>query len=90
MGVPVGPSVSQSGGVTQQLSTDAGLVERIRQLEEALECRTTIARAQGIIMERYEMDAGRAFDVLRRISNQSNVPVRDIADYLIDTRRLPK
>ncbi|GAB6983533.1 ANTAR domain-containing protein [Nocardioides pyridinolyticus] len=63
--------------------------ERIEQLEAALESRTVIARAQGILMERYGVDADAAFAILKRTSNTMNVKVVDIAASLIETRRLP-
>ena len=64
-------------------------VDRIRQLEEALETRTVIGRAQGILMERYEIGADAAFEALKRISSQTNLPVREVARSLVDTRHLP-
>ncbi|MFC7496417.1 MULTISPECIES: ANTAR domain-containing protein [unclassified Nocardioides] len=66
------------------------LEKRIHELEAALETRATIARAQGILMERYEVDADAAFAALQRISSQSNLPVREIARYLVETGRLPR
>lgn len=40
-------------------------------------------------MERFDLDADRAFTVLRRYSQDSNVKLRDVAQQLIDTRKLP-
>lgn len=65
------------------------LEERIRQLEAALRSRTVIARAQGVLMERYEVGADEAFAVLERLSSQSHIPVATIAAQLVATRRLP-
>ena len=39
--------------------------ERIRQLEAALETRGVIARAQGILMERYGLEQEQAISALR-------------------------
>jgi AmiR/NasT family two-component response regulator len=64
-------------------------VDRIRQLEEALQTRTVIARAQGMLMERYEIGADAAFEALKRISSQTNLPVREVARSLVETRHLP-
>jgi AmiR/NasT family two-component response regulator len=79
--------------VSTELMAAAGAVddaqERIRQLEEALRTRTVIARAQGMIMERYGVGAEEAFAVLRRLSNESNIPVRELARQVVETRRLP-
>lgn len=59
------------------------------QLVQALETRTHIGQATGIIMERYDLDADRAFEVLRRISSQTNTKLRDLAVQVVTTRRLP-
>jgi GAF domain-containing protein len=48
------------------------------QLVRALETRTHIGQATGILMERYDLDADRAFEVLRRISSQTNTKLRDL------------
>jgi AmiR/NasT family two-component response regulator len=59
------------------------------QLVRALETRTHIGQATGILMERYDLDAERAFEVLRRISSQTNTKLRDLAVEIVTTRRLP-
>ena len=63
--------------------------DRIRQLEEALESRTVIGQAVGMLMERYEMESTAAFAALRRTSNELNLKLRDVAEVLVTTRRLP-
>jgi GAF domain-containing protein len=55
----------------------------------AMMTRTRIGQAQGILMERFGIDADRAFEVLRRVSNQENRKVHDIAFELIETRETP-
>ncbi len=59
------------------------------QLVRALDTRTVIGQATGILMERYELDAETAFNVLRRISNQENRKLRDLAVQVVATRTLP-
>ena len=56
------------------------------QLQSALSSRDLIGQAKGIIMERYNVDAIRAFDMLRELSQSSNVKLVDIAKQVIDTR----
>jgi GAF domain-containing protein len=58
-------------------------------LVQALETRTHIGQATGILMERFDLDAERAFEVLRRISSQTNTKLRDLAVQVVTTRRLP-
>ena len=45
-----------------------------------------IGQAKGMIMERFNIDDLRAFDMLRRLSQDSNTPLVDIAQRVIDTR----
>lgn len=56
---------------------------------QALITRTDIGQAQGILMERFDIDAHQAFNVLRRQSQQNNIKLVDIARSLIAKRDLP-
>ena len=56
------------------------------QLESALSTRDRIGQAKGIIMERYGVDDVRAFEMLRRLSQDANTKLADIAQRVIDTR----
>jgi GAF domain-containing protein len=58
-------------------------------LNVALDGRKLIGQAQGILMERYDLDEARAFEVLRRYSQDHNIKLRDVAAYLMATRQLP-
>lgn len=53
------------------------------QLEAALESRTVIDQALGVIMSQQRCTAVAAFDVLRRQSQNSNRKLRDVATDLI-------
>ena len=64
-------------------------------LQEALETRDLIGQAKGILMERQHIDADRAFEILRRASQRSNVKLRDVAALIVsgaelDQRDLPQ
>jgi len=41
-------------------------------------------------MERFDLDDERAFEVLRRYSQDNNRKLRDVAQELVDTRKLPR
>ncbi len=56
------------------------------QLQSALSTRDRIGQAKGIIMERYNVDDVAAFDMLRRLSQDSNTKLTDIAERVIETR----
>ena len=58
-------------------------------LAEAVDARKLVGQAMGILMERYDLDSDRAFTVLRRYSQDTNTKLRDVAQQLIDTRKLP-
>jgi transcriptional regulator with GAF, ATPase, and Fis domain len=56
---------------------------RDEQFKRALASRDTIGQAKGMIMERYGVDAVRAFEVLRKLSQDSNVPLVQVAAELV-------
>jgi len=56
------------------------------QLQSALTTRDRIGQAKGIIMERYGIDDVAAFEMLKRLSQDSNVRLADIAQRVIETR----
>ena len=58
-------------------------------LWRAIDSRKLIGQAQGILMERYALDADHAFEVLRRYSQNSNMKLRNVAEMVVETRRLP-
>lgn len=63
--------------------------QQIETLHLAVDSRTVIGQAVGILMERFDMDADRAFGVLKRVSQESNRKLRDVAHELVATRRTP-
>jgi GAF domain-containing protein len=82
-----------------QVSRDMGLIfaahssvawnaaRRDEQFKRALASRDTIGQAKGMIMERYGVDAVQAFEVLRKLSQDSNVPLVQVATELVANRR---
>jgi transcriptional regulator with GAF, ATPase, and Fis domain len=58
-------------------------------LRAAMATRNLIGQAQGILMERFKVTAEQAFTVLARVSQESNIKLRDVAQRLIDTRETP-
>jgi GAF domain-containing protein len=58
-------------------------------LWHAADARKVIGQAQGILMERFDLDADRAFAVLVRYSQNKNIKLRIVAETLINTRSLP-
>ncbi|MGH3414606.1 MAG: GAF and ANTAR domain-containing protein [Marmoricola sp.] len=64
-------------------------VQEREHLRIAVESRTTIGQAQGILMARYELDAGQAFSVLRRYSENANRKLRVVAEQVVSDGQLP-
>jgi GAF domain-containing protein len=62
---------------------------RQRNLEAAIESRTVIGQAEGILMIRYGLDAEHAIAVLRRCSQQANIKLRELAEEVVIARGLP-
>jgi len=58
-------------------------------LNVAMDTRKLIGQAQGILMERFGLDEARAFEILRRYSQDHNLKLRRVAEHLVSTRRLP-
>jgi AmiR/NasT family two-component response regulator len=58
-------------------------------LVRALDSRKVIGMAEGILIERLGLDDQQAFNVLRRYSQDRNMKLRDVAQVVVDTHRLP-
>lgn len=56
-------------------------------LQYAIDARKLIGQAQGILMERYDLTADRAFDFLRRQSQDNNIKLRDVAAWVVENRK---
>ena len=58
-------------------------------LRRAIDTRTLIGQAQGMLIARHGITPDTAFAVLRRYSQNTNTQITVIAGQLIDTGRLP-
>jgi GAF domain-containing protein len=63
-------------------------VERAEHLRTALDSRAVIDQAKGILMERFKLAADQAFQVLARVSMETNTKVRDVAQRFVETGEL--
>lgn len=61
------------------------MMRRQDQFRSALASRDIIGQAKGVVMERFNLDAVEAFELLTRLSQQSNTRLTDIAARLIDS-----
>jgi GAF domain-containing protein len=62
-----------------------GRARKEDQLNVAMQTRKLIGQAIGIVMERHQIDEDRAFQYLARVSQTSNIKLRDVAQELIST-----
>jgi GAF domain-containing protein len=80
---------SQSESIGSVLAAHAAVAilasRRGEQLESAVASRDLIGQAKGIIMERYKVDAVQAFEMLRQLSQNSNIRLVDIAQSVVDS-----
>ena len=53
------------------------------QFHSALASRDIIGQAKGVLMERFGVDALRAFELLRGLSQKTNTPLRTIAKLVV-------
>lgn len=75
--------------IAAHIAIAVAAAQSLEQFEQALDSRTVIAQACGLVMERYNMDSTQAFALLARLSSTENVKLRDIAAELVLTRLLP-
>lgn len=61
--------------------------QQIHQLSSGLDTRTVIGQATGLLMERFDLDATRAFSVLARLSSQQNTKLRTVASEVVANRQ---
>ncbi|MDP9434937.1 MAG: GAF and ANTAR domain-containing protein [Actinomycetota bacterium] len=59
--------------------------KQVSGLRRAVESRTLIGQAQGILMAQHRVTADQAFGLLRVASQRRNVKLRDVAQEVVDT-----
>jgi AmiR/NasT family two-component response regulator len=57
-----------------------------QEFSSALASRDHIGQAKGILMERFNIDSVRAFEMLKKLSQDTNTPIRDLAQRVIASR----
>lgn len=60
--------------------------QEVQHLSKGLHSHTIIGQATGILMERFDLDAARAFSVLVRLSQHNNVKLREVAAETVAAR----
>ena len=76
--------------LAQHASVAVASARQEETLAQAVDARKLVGQAMGILMERFDVDGDRAFAILKRYSQDTNTKLRDVAQQLIDTRKLPQ
>lgn len=76
--------------LAQHVSVALAALHEEEHLRVSISTRTVIGQAQGILMERYGISDDKAFAVLRRYSQVTNVKLLTVAENVIATRGLPE
>lgn len=72
-----------------QAAMAIGYATEVSNLRAALETRSVIGKAVGIVMERYQLPDDRAFAFLTRLSQHRNVKLRTVAEELVAAADAP-
>lgn len=83
-------SAEFGGMLATQVALAWSMLRRQDQFRRALASRDLIGQAKGVLMERFGLDAGAAFELLTRVSQRSNVRVAEVAEALISGERPAK
>ena len=67
-----------------QATHTLGRVMTQKQLTDAMTTSTTIGRATGVVMQRFQLSADRAFELLTRVSRIHDVTLEVLADQILD------
>jgi len=67
-----------------QATHTLGRVMTQRQLTDAMTTRSTIGRATGVVMERFQLGPDRAFELLTRVSRMHDVTLEVLAGQILD------
>jgi hypothetical protein len=59
------------------------MMRREQQFHSALVSRDIIGQAKGVLIERFDIDAAKAFESLKRMSQDSNTPIAQVARQVI-------
>jgi GAF domain-containing protein len=83
-------TLAAAGVLGRHASIALSTARQEESLRQAIDARTLIGRAQGILMERFAVDDQAAFEVLRRYSQNTNTKLNEVARILVSSRTLPK
>lgn len=75
--------------LARHASVAVAAARREETMARAVDARKLVGQAMGILMMKFDVDGDRAFAILKRYSQDHNRKLRDVAQEVIDTRKLP-
>lgn len=81
--------IDNGGALAAHVAVALAEAQNVTHLETAISARTVIGRAEGILMERFDLSPVHAFGVLRRVSQTRNIKLNHVAEELVRTRETP-
>lgn len=81
--------IDNGGALAAHVAVALAESQNVTNLETAINVRTVIGRAEGILMERFDLSPAQAFAVLRRVSQARNIKLNRVAEELVRTRETP-
>lgn len=81
--------IQNGGALAAHVAVALAESQNVTHLNTAIDVRTAIGRAEGILMERFELTPTQAFAVLRRASQSHNIKLNRVAEELVRTRLTP-
>ena len=81
--------IHNGGALAAHVAVALAEAQNVTHLETAIHVRTAIGRAEGILMERFDLSPAQAFAVLRRVSQDRNIKLNRVAAELVRTRKTP-
>ena len=81
--------IHNGGALAAHVAVSLAEAQNVTHLETAINVRTVIGRAEGILMERFNLSPAQAFAVLRRVSQDRNIKLNRVAEELVRTRETP-
>jgi transcriptional regulator with GAF, ATPase, and Fis domain len=75
---------AQAGVALSNAQTHEKNAQKVEQLEEGIQTRQVIGQAVGIVMATRHLNADEAFEILKTISQHTNVKLKKVAAGLVD------
>jgi hypothetical protein len=86
-----GPAVEQIvPNVANRVAVALAYADKLRHMRRAIDTRTTIGQACGILIERHKIRPERAFEMLVQASQRNHLKLRELAARLVETGQEPE